>query len=330
MKHLRENTPEGEAGFAFYVYDEGARIVGCQSCGYPAPLRDTTCGGARGLPYPRALQCEVCAGILSQRMFRMPADDPLTASGALQSSRPGELGDAAAASAFAANAVLDQMGAFASARRLPYERPRESVIWPIIRPLSAGRFTTLAGGPEWLPWAEPAPGIDPLTGLLTGAAIRERLSQAWAAALYDGRGPVSVILLDVDRFKDWNDGHGLSAGDDLLARVAAELTANLPAAGDLGRVGGDGFLVVLPDTDGDEALTQAERLRACVDAATWSGWPKGSVTVSGGVASRYAENEDVASGVAVLLRDAELALSRAKRRKNVVRHAREDFPPAKE
>jgi diguanylate cyclase (GGDEF)-like protein len=108
-------------------------------------------------------------------------------------------------------------------------------------------------------------GIQSLTDELTGIANRRRMNQyLQEEALRAARSyrPLSVILLDIDHFKLFNDRFGHLAGDDCLIRVALSLQARINRAGDLlARYGGEEFCVVLPDTDNEAALAFAESLR---------------------------------------------------------------------
>jgi diguanylate cyclase (GGDEF)-like protein len=100
---------------------------------------------------------------------------------------------------------------------------------------------------------------------LTGVANRRRLDTVLRRALADGarrHRPVAVALIDLDRFKPFNDQHGHLAGDDALKRVAGVLERVFD--GDehvVARFGGDEFVVVLPGVDREEALQRAEAAR---------------------------------------------------------------------
>ena len=116
---------------------------------------------------------------------------------------------------------------------------------------------------------------DPLTGSLNRRGFHERLSAELDAALRDGR-PVSVVLLDIDQFKEINDTRGHAAGDEAL-RFAAEALAGAGRQMDsVGRLGGDEFAVLLPGCGHADAVDAATRLR---DALA------GRLTAAAGVAS---------------------------------------------
>lgn len=171
-------------------------------------------------------------------------------------------------------------------------------------------------------------GIQSLTDELTGVANRRRLNNHLeeevrrAARSYR---PLSVILLDIDHFKLFNDRFGHLAGDDCLIRVALSLQARITRAGDLlARYGGEEFCVILPDTDNEAALAFAESLRLKVANLNIE-HPDNScapvVTISLGVASWLPGLPETSTG---LLLKADNALYRAKLqgRNGVVGHVR--------
>jgi diguanylate cyclase len=104
---------------------------------------------------------------------------------------------------------------------------------------------------------------DDLTGLLNRRAWYDELEQALSRSRRSGR-PVSVVLLDLDRFKQINDTHGHAAGDRLLRTVSACWSEALRDIDTLGRIGGDEFGVILDDSDHDETVAVVKRLEAAM------------------------------------------------------------------
>ncbi|MDP9434589.1 MAG: diguanylate cyclase, partial [Actinomycetota bacterium] len=107
---------------------------------------------------------------------------------------------------------------------------------------------------------------DVLTGLYDRRHMEEQLRAHLAAAARHGH-PVSVLLVDVDRFKQVDDNLGHGAGDALLREVARRLSGQLRTEDVLGRWGGEEFLVLAPHTDLAAAGVLAERLRSSLAAA---------------------------------------------------------------
>jgi len=126
---------------------------------------------------------------------------------------------------------------------------------------------------------------DSLTGLVNRASIDAHLERAVDAATRS-QHPLSVIAVDIDRFKSVNDEHGHAAGDQVLRAVTRRMESALRDGDWLGRYGGEEFLVVLQNTDVAGANEIAERLRARVgaDAIDVEG-AKFRLTISLGVAA---------------------------------------------
>ena len=103
-------------------------------------------------------------------------------------------------------------------------------------------------------------GTDELTGLLNRRALDELVQQRHA----DGGNSAVVILLDVDRFKAINDGHGHDAGDEVLVQVAQLLQRHLRRSDSIARYGGEEFLVLLADGDLAGGRQLAESLRVAL------------------------------------------------------------------
>jgi diguanylate cyclase (GGDEF)-like protein len=114
--------------------------------------------------------------------------------------------------------------------------------------------------------------FDGLTGLLTARAFRLRLAATIEAARFAPLGRVGLLFVDTDRFKSWNDLYGHASGDALLRELAVLLRAAATDPADLvARNGGDEFCVVLADAEKSRAVARAERLRASIAEADFSG-----------------------------------------------------------
>jgi diguanylate cyclase (GGDEF)-like protein len=152
---------------------------------------------------------------------------------------------------------------------------------------------------------------DSLTGLANRRTLDEILEREWRRAVRAHR-PLSVLFVDLDRFKAYNDQYGHQAGDDALAAVGRCCEENVRRPGDVvARYGGEEFVVVLPDTDSVGALSIAESLRDAVAnlAIEHLGSEQGKVTVSIGAASWQGV---VAENVSSVVKAADEALYRAK------------------
>ncbi len=127
---------------------------------------------------------------------------------------------------------------------------------------------------------------DPLTGLANHRTLQHRLDVEVARAKRHG-GIISVAVLDIDHFKQINDTGGHDTGDEMLQRVARALSSLARAEDTLGRVGGDEFAWILPETSREEALVAVERARQAIAAAAPAPL---RVTISAGICdSRVAD-----------------------------------------
>ncbi|RRQ22059.1 diguanylate cyclase [Thiohalobacter thiocyanaticus] len=130
--------------------------------------------------------------------------------------------------------------------------------------------------------------VDGLTGVSNRRHFDTLLAQVWAHA-HRSQSPLSLIMLDIDYFKYYNDNYGHLAGDDCLRSVAETIREQLPRATDfVARFGGEEFAVVLDATDAQGATTVAGRLLAAIDglAIKHGASPIAAhVTVSLGIAS---------------------------------------------
>ncbi|MGK2933714.1 MAG: diguanylate cyclase [Gemmatimonadaceae bacterium] len=157
--------------------------------------------------------------------------------------------------------------------------------------------------------------IDSLTGVANRMALGEELGRAMQTAHRYESEIFSVLMIDVDYFKRYNDSFGHLAGDEVLRGVARLLETTCRATDIVGRYGGEEFAIILPHAAEAGAREIAERLRAAVERQEW---PNASITVSVGIATASAEAMDADE----VLREADFALYLAKQGgRNRVCHA---------
>ncbi|MCL2153545.1 MAG: diguanylate cyclase [Oscillospiraceae bacterium] len=159
---------------------------------------------------------------------------------------------------------------------------------------------------------------DQLTGISNRRSYNMQVNKEWGRNMRDNK-PLSLILLDIDRFKDFNDTYGHQKGDEVLRIIATTLKDSLRRSSDFAaRWGGDEFVILLPGTDMKGALINAERIRenieqtripvqspCCVD-----------VTVSIGVAT-LVPSQDVNQNELISQADKALYGAKEKGRNNV-------------
>jgi diguanylate cyclase (GGDEF)-like protein len=161
---------------------------------------------------------------------------------------------------------------------------------------------------------------DGLTGLHNRKHMNETVAAEIARAQRHGH-PISILMMDIDRFKEFNDARGHQAGDEVLRGVARVLKESVRATDYAARYGGEEFLVLLMYTGPEAAAGMAERIRARIEEAGLGREEGGrAITVSVGVAA-FPENGSDAESV---IREADVALYRAKEggRNRVVAAAR--------
>ncbi len=158
--------------------------------------------------------------------------------------------------------------------------------------------------------AEAAALVDALTGLPNRRRFDTELRRRWLAASVT-HSPLSVVMLDIDRFKEYNDTHGHQEGDELLCQIGAVLRSTLRREADLvARWGGDEFTVLLPDCAAAEAAAAAGRLVAAIGAIGLDGAGRPvEVGASAGVATMESQHSITPEH---LLENADRALYRAK------------------
>ncbi len=148
---------------------------------------------------------------------------------------------------------------------------------------------------------------DPLTGIANRAGIEGQANRALEQAKQDG-APLSLLMLDLDHFKSINDRHGHAAGDAALRAATSAWQAQLRGRDPLGRIGGEEFVVVCPETSLEQALVVANRLRDAARALRFPDIdPELRISVSIGIA--LAKREDNREA---LFARADAALYRAK------------------
>jgi diguanylate cyclase (GGDEF)-like protein len=155
--------------------------------------------------------------------------------------------------------------------------------------------------------AEHLSRLDPLTGLYNRRGFLALVEPIWSLAVRNGR-PLILIMLDIDYFKQVNDQHGHAAGDRVLVETA-DLLAKACRMGDiLARWGGEEFILLLPETDLEQACLFAERVRQSIETRRLAIRPDTiAVTASFGVVER-----DQQFGLDELINEADKWLYRAK------------------
>jgi diguanylate cyclase (GGDEF)-like protein len=147
--------------------------------------------------------------------------------------------------------------------------------------------------------------VDELTGVKNRRRFREDLELYFALSSRHA-GPLSLVMLDVDHFKRYNDAFGHPAGDEILRALAGLLVEATRKHDIASRYGGEEFAILLPSTSADQAVAMAERLR---ERIVRHPWPHRALTASLGVATTGASTPTSAA----LVEAADRALYRSKR-----------------
>ena len=159
---------------------------------------------------------------------------------------------------------------------------------------------------------------DGLTGLKNHRFFRESLDAQFLLSRRRGM-PLSVVMIDVDQFKPFNDSFGHPAGDEVLCEVARLLRSCVRDHDVVARYGGEEFAVLLPTTDADAGVALGERLRAVIENQDW---PLRPITISLGVSTMSRRVTRASS----LIEQADRSLYRSKAEgRNRVTHA-DDLP----
>jgi diguanylate cyclase (GGDEF)-like protein len=149
--------------------------------------------------------------------------------------------------------------------------------------------------------------VDTLTGLMNRRSFLVAAEKEFARARRYRR-PCAVLMLDLDDFKQVNDLHGHPVGDEVLKRCAAAWMASAREQDLIGRLGGEEFCALLPETAEHRVTRMAERLRAATAQLSFAGREPFTVTVSIGTASLLDNDESLAQ----VIERADSALYRAK------------------
>ncbi len=152
---------------------------------------------------------------------------------------------------------------------------------------------------------------DSLTGVFNRRYVSAHLPRLLDRAA-DSNKPVSILMFDIDHFKRVNDTFGHDVGDEVLREVAVRSARNLRNFDLVARLGGEEFVVIMPDTDGEAALMVAERLRQRIGDTPFAiSAPVGEITVT--VSVGVAVGGRVGDTVETLIKRADEALYEAKR-----------------
>jgi PAS domain S-box/diguanylate cyclase (GGDEF) domain len=134
---------------------------------------------------------------------------------------------------------------------------------------------------------------DPLTGLLNRRSMQEKLDEESLRCRRTG-GLYATIMLDIDRFKRFNDQHGHECGDEVLKSVAEVMRSSVRATDSVGRWGGEEFLILLPETGVSGGQELAEKIRKRIEESEFSyRSARLSITVTSGVAACVDPEENV-------------------------------------
>jgi diguanylate cyclase (GGDEF)-like protein/PAS domain S-box-containing protein len=151
---------------------------------------------------------------------------------------------------------------------------------------------------------------DALTGLNNLRYFNELAGHAFEVARRYNQ-PLSLIMFDIDKFKNINDTFGHSIGDQVLIQTVQGVSAQLRTTDIFGRIGGDEFVILLPGINAQQAFPMAERIRSEVTLRTIeTGTHLITVTISIGIAGIAENSKD--DNVETLIRQADLALYAAK------------------
>lgn len=157
--------------------------------------------------------------------------------------------------------------------------------------------------------------VDELTGIFNRRGILSMLERETNRLSRNGT-PLGILLIDIDEFKHINDTYGHVTGDEVLRAIGKILNCSIRRSDAVGRIGGDEFLVVLPDVDEAQAHQVADRIRAGIEQIAIA---DSGVRVSASIGVAVSEGHSGSSGR--LIDDADRSMYRRKRRDTPFAHA---------
>ncbi len=190
---------------------------------------------------------------------------------------------------------------------------------PIITDIVKARVKIQVEVKQQRDYLEKLSTTDPLTGVANRRCFDEALEREWRRSLRNKK-PLSMVAIDIDCFKLYNDRYGHVAGDQCLKQVAKTLTEVLHRGGDLlARVGGEEFIALMPDTPFEALESMAEKFRSAIEDAKIpheSSFVAKVVTISAG-AMTLVPTQQMESGDLYNMADKLLLLAKEKGRNQV-------------
>ncbi|MDN5322545.1 MAG: two-component system, cell cycle response regulator [Clostridia bacterium] len=156
---------------------------------------------------------------------------------------------------------------------------------------------------------------DPLTGLYNKLAIEKTLSKIWVNA-QEAKTPLTLVMIDLDNFKDVNDCYGHMVGDELLQEISNVIKKSLRDGDVVMRFGGEEFLVLLPKTDGAGAEKPLERIRKRIEEGVFT---ENNIKITASIgAAVYPDHRPLSAEELIEFADAAMYEAKAKGKNRLV------------